>query len=173
MINYKKNFLILFLILTIFFTLFIVIPRNQTNPSSQNDSQYQEIYSKLSDESIIKAELDGIEIELEVAKSNSKKTNGLMFVEEMEENNGMIFVYPNENYRDFWMKNTLISLDIIYINKDFNVIQIYKNTKTEQTDETYPSNEPAQYVVELKGGWSDENSLEVGNRFEITEFISQ
>lgn len=106
-------------------------------------------------------------INLEVARSESKQQQGLMNRTELSEDSGMIFIFDKESQQTFWMMNTLISLDIIYLNKDMKVVSIAKSTKTNQTEEVYPSNFPAQFVVEMNGGWSQKNDLKVGENFEI------
>ena len=81
---------------------------------------------------------------------------------------GMWFVFENEAPRSFYMKNTLIPLDIIYLNKDKKVVSIAKNARPK--DETsLPSEAPAMYVLEINGGLADKWGIEKGDRVEISK----
>jgi hypothetical protein len=74
----------------------------------------------------------------------------------------MLFIFPNEQIRSFYMKNTLISLDIIYLNKSQKVVSIQKNAKP-MDEKSLPSNFPAKYVLEVNGGLSDELNIIEGD----------
>ncbi len=106
-------------------------------------------------------------IELEVAKSIEKRMNGLMLKTSLEENSGMIFISEQESEMTFWMKNTLVSLDVIYLDKNLKVVSFHESTQKNQTTEVYPSNGKALYGIELNAGWSEKNNLNVGDQFEI------
>jgi uncharacterized membrane protein (UPF0127 family) len=78
----------------------------------------------------------------------------------------MLFIFPDVSYRSFYMKNTKIPLDIIYIDEQKTIVSFQKNAKP--FDETsLPSEAPAKYVLEIKGGLSDEWQLEVGDQIEF------
>lgn len=100
---------------------------------------------------------------LEVAQSIEKQRQGLMFVEEMPINEGMIFVYENEQNLTFWMKNTLISLDIIFLDESYKILNIHQNTKTNQTTERYSSSGKAKYVIELNAGLTNDLNLQTND----------
>jgi uncharacterized protein len=107
---------------------------------------------------------------LEIADEINEQEIGLMNRESLCENCGMLFVYPNETQLTFWMKNTFISLDIIYLNKDFKVVNIAKNTKTNQMSELYPSILPAQYVLEVNSGFSQRKNIQNNTILQIENF---
>lgn len=102
-------------------------------------------------------------IDLEIADTDFDRQAGLMFRKSMEMNQGMLFVFPQQEMQSFWMRNTYISLDMIFINADKKIVTIHKNTKT-LSDQSYPSTEPAQYVVEVVAGFADKYSLKVGDK---------
>lgn len=104
---------------------------------------------------------------VEIADDDKEREIGLMNRTHLPAEQGMLFVYSDEAPRRFWMKNTLIPLDIIFLDKDGRVINFHSNTKTNQISETYPSTDPAQFVIETNGGWSDRNFLEVGSQFQL------
>jgi uncharacterized protein len=104
-----------------------------------------------------------IKIDLEIADNEYERQLGLMNRKSIGENQGMLFIFPYEKMQSFWMRNTLIPLDILFINKDKEIITIHKNTKTLST-QSYPSTEPALYVVEVVGGFTDRHNIVVGDK---------
>lgn len=108
-------------------------------------------------------------IDIEVAQTEYEMQTGLMYRQSMEEHQGMLFVYPDERPRPyFYMKNTYISLDLIYINLDKTVVDIKENTKP-MDESSIPSVEPAQYVLEVNAGMSQKWNVKIGDKvdFEI------
>ena len=124
---------------------------------------------ELEDNDILELEINNKILKLEVARSSEKKSEGLMFREELDGIDGMIFVYDTIEYLQFWMKNTLISLDIIYLDSNLRVVNLYKNTKVNQTNERYPSNKGAQFVIELEGGSAEILDIRIDSEFSIIE----
>ena len=104
-----------------------------------------------------------IKIDIEIADTEYKRQLGLMNRKSMEENEGMLFIFNEERFRSFWMLNTLISLDIMFVNKEKRIVTIHKNT-TPLSQQSYPSSEPAIYVVEVVGGFSDKNNILPGDK---------
>jgi len=104
-----------------------------------------------------------IKIDLEIADNEYERQLGLMNRKSMEENQGMLFIFPNERMQSFWMRNTLIALDMLFINKDKEIITIHKNTET-LSAKSYASTAPAIYVVELVGGFTDKYKIVVGDK---------
>lgn len=125
--------------------------------------------SGLTDDSIVILEHNnsGTKIELEVAASPAKRARGLMFIEDLKENHGMFFVFDSLENLSFWMKDTPLSLDIIFLDQDFRVVNFHKNTIPNQTETLYSSGNPARYVIELKAGWIARNSLSLSDQFTI------
>jgi uncharacterized membrane protein (UPF0127 family) len=94
---------------------------------------------------------------VELAKTSEQRIKGLMDRESLDENKGMLFIYPEEGKYDFWMKNTLIPLDIIWINKNKEVVFINKNTQPCLVEECPAISPPldAKYILEINGGLVD------------------
>ena len=86
-----------------------------------------------------------------------------MFVQSMGQDDGMLFIFDREQPRAFWMRNTPLSLDIIYIDKDGFVVSWAPNT-TPFSLQSLPSGEPAQYVLELNAGSIEHFGIEVGDQ---------
>lgn len=110
---------------------------------------------------------NNIKVSVEVAENEVQRQQGLMYREEMAENHGMLFIFPTESRYTFWMKNTYISLDIIFLNQDLEIVTIHENTKTNQTEERYQASENSLYVVEVNAGFTYKNGIEVGDRVHI------
>jgi uncharacterized membrane protein (UPF0127 family) len=101
-------------------------------------------------------------IDIEIADKTETRTQGLMYRNSMKENAGMLFIFDNQEMQNFWMKNTHIPLDILFIDKDMKIVTIQKNTTPFSLDGV-PSTAPAQYVLELNAGYSDGYKLKVGD----------
>jgi len=102
-------------------------------------------------------------IDIEISDTDYDRQLGLMFRKNMEENEGMLFIFPSETVQSFWMRNTNISLDIIFINSDQKIVTIHKNTKT-LSDQSYPSTGPAKYVIEVIAGFTDKHNILTGDK---------
>jgi uncharacterized membrane protein (UPF0127 family) len=108
---------------------------------------------------------------LDAAVNELQHAYGLMNRTKMAADDGMIFIFPDEAVREFWMKDTLIDLDIAYINAANTVIDIQTMkavTSVLQTNlPTYPSSGPAKYAVEMNSGWFKKNGFPVGTKLNL------
>jgi uncharacterized membrane protein (UPF0127 family) len=102
-------------------------------------------------------------IDIELADTEFDRQLGLMKRKSMEENQGMLFIFPDEDLKSFWMRNTFISLDIIFVNSKKEIVTIHKNTRV-LSDQSYPSSAPAIYVVEVVGGFTDKHNIKEGDK---------
>jgi uncharacterized membrane protein (UPF0127 family) len=102
-------------------------------------------------------------LEIEIAEDNSERSKGLMFRKNMLENQGMLFIFSRQEFQSFWMRNTAISLDIIFVNSNNEIVTIHKNTNT-FSDESYPSTKPAIYVVEVVADYTSKYGIKVGDK---------
>lgn len=102
-------------------------------------------------------------IDVEFSDNDDERATGLMFRNEMLENQGMLFIFPYEEQQSFYMKNTILSLDIIYVNKNLEIVTIFKNTTPFSLD-SLPSDAPAQYVIEVNAGYTNKNNIEIGDK---------
>ena len=105
-------------------------------------------------------------IDIEVANTAKEIEQGLMFRQQMDQNKGMLFVFPNMEPRGFWMKNTLIPLDIIYVDDKKTIVSIQKNT-VPLSEQNLPSDGKAQYVIEVNAGFSDTHGLAPGDKVDF------
>ncbi len=102
-------------------------------------------------------------IDIEIADDAQERETGLMYRDKMKMNQGMLFIFPAQEYQSFWMHNTQLPLDMIFVNKNLEIVTIHKDT-TPFSDQTYPSTKPALYVVEVNAGYCDMNNISVGNK---------
>jgi len=107
-------------------------------------------------------------IDIEVAATDEERAQGLMNRPWMEETQGMLFLFEKEQRQSFWMRNTIIPLDIMFVSSDMRIVNIAKNTQP-FSERGIPSTGPALYVVEVIAGFSDKYGLNQGDsiRFEI------
>ena len=102
----------------------------------------------------------------EWAIETPQRSCGLMFREEMAPDHGMVFDFLNERGVSFWMRNTLISLDMIFIEADGTVLNIAEGT-TPLSLEGVPSDGPVRYVFEVIAGTAERIGLEPGDSIDL------
>ncbi|MGN6683335.1 MAG: DUF192 domain-containing protein [Devosia sp.] len=102
---------------------------------------------------------------LEIADTEAQRERGLMFRTSLAPDAGMLFDYHQEQQAAFWMQNTLIPLDMIFIAADGTVKTIHVNARP-MDPTSIPSEVPVRFVVEIAGGRSQEIGLKVGDKFD-------
>ena len=98
-----------------------------------------------------------------LAVSPQQQQRGLMFVRELPEWTGMLFVYGGERYRSMWMKNTYISLDMVFARHDGSITNVVEGT-VPLSEESVTSSEPATFVLELNAGTTRRLSIDEDSR---------
>lgn len=103
-------------------------------------------------------------VNVKVSKTPKELKKGLMFVKHLNENEGMLFKYPNIDNHKFWMKNTFIPLDVIYFDENYRVIGFIENNKPH--DLTIKGiNKPSKSFLEVNSGYIKKNNIKLGNKF--------
>ena len=119
---------------------------------------------------VVKMKLGRETFALEVADTPRKQQLGLMHRKSMPQDRGMLFVFPDEQERNFWMKNTLIPLDMIWMDADHRIVHIAHDVAPCKADPcpNYPPNAKASSVLELAAGVAAKHHLKDGDvlRFE-------
>lgn len=111
-----------------------------------------------------------IRLDIEVAQSEYEQQTGLMYRKTLEPDQGMLFVYPDERPRpNFYMKNTYIALDLIYLAANQKVVDIHENAQP-LDERSLPSNAPAQYVLEVPAGFVEQHGIVPGDPVQIDIF---
>lgn len=120
---------------------------------------------KYNDQKFVKIEINDKIYTFEVANSLEERKKGLMFRKKLNKDSGMLFVYPNELILSFYMKNTLIPLDIAFINSNFEVVDIQKMYPLDETP--IISKETAQFALEVNRGFFERVGLKIGDKIKI------
>lgn len=102
-------------------------------------------------------------IDIQLAKTDQQREDGLMYRKSMSDDQGMLFIFPDMEERSFWMKNTYISLDIIYLDDKLEIVSIQKYA-TPLSEQSLPSFKKAQYVLEVNGGFCDKYHIGYGDK---------
>ncbi len=106
------------------------------------------------------------EFQAELATTSAQLAQGLMYRQDLGADRGMLFVFPEVTQTSFWMKNTLIPLDMIFIGADKRIVSIVENAAP-QTTTPRSAEGPFQYVLEVEGGRSSALGLQAGDRVEF------
>ena len=100
--------------------------------------------------------------QLELADTPAARQQGLMHRYELGDVDGMLFVWPEEDHRSFWMKNTPLSLDILFFSSELTLVSRHENTIPFSTVKL-PSGKTARYVIELKAGQAELHGMKIGS----------
>jgi len=106
---------------------------------------------------------DTLTVKIELAESDSEMMQGLMYRKAMAPDEGMLFVYAQMQEMYFWMKNTYIPLDLIYIDEDGVIVDLQENT-TPFSEKSIVSNVLSRYVLEVNAGFCEKNYVIVGDK---------
>ena len=105
-----------------------------------------------------------VEVQVEIADDTPEQMRGLMYRTALVEDRGMLFVYPDEEQRTFWMKNTLIPLSIAFMDSEGRIVDIQDMKPLDDKPPHYVSAEPARYALEVNKGFFEERGVRVGDR---------
>lgn len=110
-----------------------------------------------------------VKVEAELAFTDANRSRGLMFRESLPPDAGMLFVFPNLDIQSFWMKNTLIPLDILWLNERKEVVYIVTAhpCKKEPCQSISPM-QKARYVLEVNAGFAKKHKIDLGSQVEFT-----
>lgn len=100
-------------------------------------------------------------VEVAVADNQQERNEGLMDVNNLPRDKGMLFIFENQQPLSFWMANTPLSLDIIFINEAMEIVRIHQRTQP-FSQKSVTSGEPARYVVEVNGGFCLTHDIQQG-----------
>jgi len=134
------------------------VRKQRTIEEVETDEQIPEISFKKTDGSLVAS------FQLEIAATPAEHQKGLMNRQSLPADQGMLFVYQQPQPLSFWMKNTLIPLDMIFISSDKKVVSISHDAQpcSETPCLSYKSKRPAQYVLEINGGLCQEKGIKEG-----------
>jgi uncharacterized membrane protein (UPF0127 family) len=107
-------------------------------------------------------------VDAEVAATDPMRERGMMWRKELAEGKGMLFLFPEQEEHSFWMRNTLIPLDMIFIDSAGAIVGIVVNAEPGSLL-SRSVGAPSQYVLEVPGGWSEKVGVRTGDRVELQE----
>jgi uncharacterized protein len=101
-------------------------------------------------------------VDAEVAATREERTRGLMWRTELAEGTGMIFLFDRDDYLSFWMKNTVIPLDMVFIRSDLTIVGIVERAEPKTLSARSPGSAQSKYVLEVPSGWCSKIGLKPG-----------
>jgi uncharacterized protein len=110
---------------------------------------------------------ESVEVRVEIADEPEEQATGLMNRTALGEDRGMLFVFPSEEDRSFWMKDTLIPLSIAYMDSEGRIVDIQDMKALDDDPPHYESAEPARYALEVNKGFFEERGVKVGDSAEL------
>ena len=127
-------------------------------------------FKKEGELTIIKQKVDTLitSLDIEFAETEYETQTGLMYRESMNLNQGMLFIFPDERIHSFYMKNTKIPLDLIFIKADSTIASFQENAEA-FNESGLSSQVPVKYVLEVNAGLAQKWLLEIGDKIEFTK----
>lgn len=162
----RKNLFITFLTIVAIITILIVFfyPSKDKNKNVETREKYKIEAQVLFHSNKTGEQLSRLWVEL--ADTPYEQSKGLMYKNYMPDSVGMLFIYPGSEERSYWMQNTRISLDIIYVNEELEIVSAYEFT-IPYSEDGLPSHEICKYVVETNAGYMQEHGIKVGDKIQI------
>ena len=127
-------------------------------------------FTKEGELSLSKAITDSVlaKLNIEIADNDYETQTGLMYRNRMEDNQGMLFIFPNEAMHSFYMKNTEFPLNLIFIKSDMSVASFQENAEA-FNENSLSSKVPVQYVLEVNAGLVKKWTLQIGDKVDFTK----
>lgn len=156
-------------VLVSFLTLGILVSSCKDTPEKAVETE-PIAFTKEGDLRLFKAETDSVlaQLNIEIADNDYETETGLMYRKGMDDDQAMLFVFPDEAMHSFYMKNTEFALDIIFIKSDMSVASIRENAEA-FNENSLSSKVPVQYVLEVNAGLVEKWSLAVGDSVSYTK----
>ena len=163
----KRQSVFAFILLGVFLlggvAYFITSFSNESNPSEMHAPAVPTpVFNKEGEVTFLKKGQPFKKIEVEIAENEAERNKGLMFRSYLPDSVGMLFIFEQPGDHSFWMKNTSIPLDIIYVGPDKKIVSIAQNTQP-YSEESIPTYGLVQYVVEVNAGFTKQNNIQSGD----------
>ncbi|MBK7036951.1 MAG: DUF192 domain-containing protein [Chitinophagales bacterium] len=158
----------LFIVGLILAPALVIISCNNKEPEAPVKHDTQPKFEKEGELLFLKPDGSSIvKVNIEIADNDAERQMGLMNRSFMNNSQAMLFIFDVEEPQAFWMKNTIIPLDIIYVNSNKEIVSIAANTEP-YSEKSLPSGRPAIYVVEVNGGFCDQYGIAAGSKISFT-----
>ena len=109
-------------------------------------------------------QINDISIQVEVSDTQNERTKGLSGKENLGNREGMLFVFDNEDLHGIWMKDMNFPIDILWINEDYEIVDIKENAKPESFPEIFYPKTKSLYVLEVNMGFLEKNNTELDGK---------
>jgi len=147
------------LFITVSFLLLLSCSRSDEEPSADHTGRTLDYPATVH---FLSSEGDTVRsIQAAIADTPQLRSAGLMDVHDLPADNGMLFIFEDEQPRSFWMANTPLGLDIIFVSADMKIVRIHRNTRP-YSDREVVSDRPAKYVVETHAGYTLRHDIQEG-----------
>ncbi len=113
------------------------------------------------------ASFGGVELLLEVADTDALRLQGLSLHKPLAPNEGMLFVYQSDGQHSIWMKDMLFSIDIIWLDSEYRIVDVKERASPESYPEVFTPSVPVRYALELSAGFFVEHKLKKGDKLEL------
>lgn len=168
--NKKKIIIgaVLLVVLSLFFLKPILFEsgKKEVSVKSEKSITMEPQFAKEGSLAFLTATKDTLKlVDLEIADNEQERTQGMMYRSSMSYDRAMLFIMQYEREQSFWMRNTKMSLDIMYVTSDLEIVTIYKHTQP-YSESPIPSFKKAKYVVETAAGFCDKFGIQEGNFIE-------
>lgn len=168
MVNYVARKIVLIGVIGLFALViyFVLFPNVSL---FKNDSLSKKILIEInsSDKRPLIIQTGTTTLTVDLAVTDVEKTQGLGGKIVLEDNRGLLFVFDNAGYPSIWMKNMLFSIDIAWLDQNFNIVDIKKNISPNTYPSSFEPSLPAKYVLETNAGFFDSHSISVGDVFTL------
>jgi len=146
-------------------TTLVVLSATACKEEAKKPKKAEVTFKKEGELQLLKSATDSVlvSLDIEIADNEFETQTGLMYRESMKTNRGMLFIFPNEQPRSFYMKNTRFALDLIYLDANKTVVSFQENAQP-FNEGSLPSNAAAKYVLEVNAGLVKTWNLEVGDK---------
>ncbi|MBO9615725.1 MAG: DUF192 domain-containing protein [Dyadobacter sp.] len=163
----KRQSVFAFILLGVFLlggvAYFVASFSNESTPSEMHAPAIPTpVFNKEGEVTFLKKGQPFKKIEVEIAENEAERNKGLMFRSYLPDSVGMLFIFEQPGDHSFWMKNTSIPLDIIYVGPDKKIVSIAQNTQP-YSEESIPTYGLVQYVVEVNAGFTKQNNIQSGD----------
>ena len=106
--------------------------------------------------------LGNTELKVEIADSPGERGQGLSGRTALPNDRGMLFIFDELGLYPFWMRDMKFPLDIIWLDSDYNVVDMVRNAEPSSYPDSFTPEKPARYVLETNAGWVDKNNIKIG-----------
>lgn len=121
------------------------------------------IYSIYTTPELHALKLNKAELKVELAETEAEHKLGLGGRQKLSSGCGMLFIFADDDFHAFWMKDVPFIIDIVWISKDWKVVDVAKYVLPDSFPDVLRPRAPARYVLEVSAGWADENNVKAGD----------